>query len=196
LANEMEKNTPDPSGWMRRLLAGDHQAFAAFVDKYKQMVFLCCRTVGLNQQESYDVASETFLAAYKSLDRYRFQCELSTWVWKIAYHKAVDCLRKKKQYHRLFEEVSQQPQQQETENGIAKIENIDEAEIIWQAVEHLPKLWATAIILFYREQKSVAEIAEIMNTGQNTVKTYLFRGRSRLKELLPDAFGVDTYDNG
>jgi RNA polymerase sigma-70 factor (ECF subfamily) len=158
------------------------------------MVFLCCRTVGLNQQESYDVASETFLAAYKSLDRYRFRCGLSTWVWKIAYHKAVDCLRKKKQYYQLFEEVSQQ--QQEAEDDTVKVETADQAQIIWQAVERLPKLWATAIILFYREQKRIIEIAEIMNTGQNTVKTYLFRGRTRLKELLPDNFGVDFYDNG
>jgi len=192
LADEMEKNTQ--SRWMRRLLAGDHQAFAEFVDKYKQMVFLCCRTVGLKQDEAYDVANETFLAAYKSLDRYRFQCELSTWVWKIAYHKAVDCLRKKKRYYPLFEEASQQ--QQEAEDSTAKIENADEAEVIWQAVERLPKLWSTAIILFYREQKSIIEIAEIMNTGQNTVKTYLFRGRTRLKELLPDNFGADAYDNG
>lgn len=194
MADEMGKNSQ--SRWMRRLLAGDHRAFAEFVDKYKQMVFLCCRTVGLKQDEAYDVANETFLAAYKSLDRYRFQCELSTWVWKIAYHKAVDCLRKKKQYYRLFEEVSQQPQQQETEDGITKIENADEAEIIWQAVERLPKLWATAVVLFYKEQKNIVEIAEIMNAGQNTVKTYLFRGRNRLKELLPDNFGVDSYDNG
>ncbi len=195
MADQMEKNIPDLSGWIRRFLAGDHQAFAEFVDKYKQMVFLCCRTAGLNQQESYDVASETFLAAYKSLDRYRFQCELSTWVWKIAYHKAVDCLREKKRYYQLFEETCQ-PQEQKTENGITKIENADGAQIIWQAVERLPKLWATAVILFYREQKSVAEIAEIMNTGQNTIKTYLFRGRTRLKELLPDNFGIDAYDNG
>ena len=192
MADEMEKNTQ--SRWMRRLLAGDHQAFAEFVERYKQMVFLCCRTVGLNQQESYDVASETFLAAYKSLNRYHFQCELSTWVWKIAYHKAVDCLRKKKRYYQLFEEASQQ--QQEAEDDTVKVETADQAQIIWQAVERLPKLWATAIILFYKEQKSIVEIAEIMNTGQNTIKTYLFRGRNRLKELLPDNFGIDSYDNG
>ena len=46
------------------------------------------------------------------------------------------------------------------------------------------------IILFYREEKSIKEVAKIMKSRDNTVKTYLFRGRKRLKKLLAD-FGGD-----
>jgi hypothetical protein len=45
LADEARKKRDE--GWLGRLLAGDHEAFAEFVDKYKEMVFLCCRTLGL-----------------------------------------------------------------------------------------------------------------------------------------------------
>lgn len=51
--------------WLRLLRSGDHQAFAEFIDKYKETVFLCCRRLGLREGEAEDVASETFLAAYK-----------------------------------------------------------------------------------------------------------------------------------
>jgi RNA polymerase sigma-70 factor (ECF subfamily) len=45
------------------------------------------------------------------------------------------------------------------------------------------------IVLYYRQEKSIKEIADIMKKRQNTVKVYLFRGRQRLKELLGDQIG-------
>ena len=53
--------------WLGLLRSGDHRAFGQFIDKYKEMVFLCCRMLGLQDVEAEDVASETFLAAYKGL---------------------------------------------------------------------------------------------------------------------------------
>jgi len=65
--------------------------------------------------------------------------------------------------------------------------------MVWHAVECLPRLWAVAIVLFYREGKNVSEIAKIMKKRNNTIKTYLFRGRKKLRELLAAAFGEDDY---
>ena len=53
-------------------------------------------------------------------------------------------------------------------------------------VKKLPADQAIAIVLFYREDKSVKEIADIMKKNQNTIKINLFRGREKLKELLGD----------
>ncbi|GAG10498.1 unnamed protein product [marine sediment metagenome] len=47
-------------------------------------------------------------------------------------------------------------------------------------------------MLFYREEKSISEIAKIMKKRKNTVKTYLFRGRGKLKEFLADVLGEDA----
>jgi len=78
LADEARKKQDE--GWLDKLLAGDHQAFAEFVEKYKEMVFLCCRTLGLREDEIEDAASETFMAAYKGISRYRGQAKLGTWL--------------------------------------------------------------------------------------------------------------------
>jgi RNA polymerase sigma-70 factor (ECF subfamily) len=56
--------------------------------------------------------------------------------------------------------------------------------LVWRAVERLPRLWAIAIILHYHEEKCLADIAKIMDTRENTVKTYLFRGRQKLRHML------------
>ena len=73
----------------------------------------------------------------------------------------------------------------------AGLESKEQAVVVWQAVERLPRLWAVATVLFYREEKNVKEIAKIIRVRQNTVKTYLFRSRKKLKELLAGVVGED-----
>ena len=178
------------NSYLRRLRSGDEGAFAEFVREYEQMVFLCCRTLGLDEAAAEDVAGETFLAAYKKLDSYRGRSSLSTWLWKIAYYKAISYLRKNGRYKQLHSETICNIIDAKLSSAEAKLETTEQAEAVWSAVEKLPRLWAMAIILFYREEKSIKEIAKIMKSRDNTVKTYLFRGRKRLKKLLAD-FGGD-----
>jgi RNA polymerase sigma-70 factor (ECF subfamily) len=168
-----------------------------FVDKYKESVFLCCRKLGLAEHETEDVAGETFLAAYKGLSRYAGRAELSTWLWGIAYRQAVSFLRKNRRGRRLAPEgLEAEPDEQIADgrqDGPAATIQVEETGIaVWQAVDRLPKLWAMAVILFYREQKSVADIAEIMQAKENTVKTYLFRARERLRTALAPVFAEEV----
>jgi RNA polymerase sigma-70 factor (ECF subfamily) len=189
LADEARKKREDR--WLGKLLTGDHEAFAEFVDKYKEMVFLCCRTLGLREDEVEDVASETFMAAYNGIRRYRGRAELGTWLWRIAYRQGVNYLRKNRRENQLLAEQDEQLADNRDIQALAEMESKEQAELVWEAVERLPKLWAMATVLFYREGREVKEIAKIMRVRQNTVKTYLFRGRRRLKELLAGIIGED-----
>jgi len=170
--------------FLQLLRSGDERAFAEFIDKYKQTVFLCCRSLGLRQDEAEDVASETFFAAYKGLRWYSGQAQLSTWLWSIAYRQAVNYLRKNRRKWQLLTEPNEQVAQNQERGPMLAAQHSEEAEIVWAAVERLPRLWAMAVILHYREDKSIADIAKIMKARKNTVKTYLFRGRERLRQLL------------
>jgi RNA polymerase sigma-70 factor (ECF subfamily) len=164
---------------IHRLRSGDRRAFAEFVEKYQQQVFMCCRLLGLSADEMEDVASETFLAVYQGIGRYTGRAKLSTWLWKIAYNKAISHIRQKIHHQKL-----QQKLQNQYDEQIAVPSGDDKAEIVWDAVKKLPQDCAMAIVLRYRQGKSVKEIADIMKKRQNTVKVYLFRGREKLKELL------------
>lgn len=182
--------------WLRLLRSGDHGAFAQFIDKYKETVFLCCRRLGLRKDEADDVASETFLAAYKGLSRYRGQAELSTWLWSIAYRQAVSYLRKNRRQRQLEAEPDEQIAGDKEQEPAAAIQGKETDKIVWEAVERLPRLWAMAVILYYREEKSIIDIAKIMQAKENTIKTYLFRARQRLKKALAPAFGDDINVSG
>jgi RNA polymerase sigma-70 factor (ECF subfamily) len=179
--------------WLRLLKSGDQQAFARFIDNYKETVFLCCRRLGLSEHETEDVAGETFLAAYRGLNRYDGRAGLSTWLWSIAYRQAISFLRKKRRHRHLAPkgreiEPDDRIADDDRQGPTAIAESRETENIVWEAVGRLPKLWSMAVILFYREQKSVADIAKIMNIRENTVKTYLFRGRERLKTALAAVF--------
>ena len=183
------------TSWLRRLCAGDERAFGEFVLKYQQSVFLFCRSLGLGESQAEDIAAETFLAAYKALPRYAGRAKLSTWLLKIAYNKTISHFRKTKRTQRL--PAGLEEKLAGTEQGPpADLEKKELSETVWAAVERLPKLTAAAIVLFYREGKSIAEIAKIMKKRKNTVKTYLFRGRYMLKGLLADVAGEDNYVSG
>jgi RNA polymerase sigma-70 factor (ECF subfamily) len=186
---EWEKQQKD--NWLRLLRSGDHQAFGWFIDKYKETVFLCCRRLGLREDEVEDVASDTFLAAYKGLSRYTGKADLSTWLWSIAYRKAINYLRKNRKHQQLEEQFDEQIANDQQQEPVATIQGQESQKLVWEAVERLPRLWAMAVILHYREEKSIADIAEIMNTRENTVKTYLFRARAKLKETLAAVFGAN-----
>jgi RNA polymerase sigma-70 factor (ECF subfamily) len=180
--------------WLRLLRSGDHKAFAEFIDKYKETVFMCCRRLGLREDEAEDVTSETFMAAYNGLGRYSSRAELSTWLWAIAYRQAVSFLRKNRRQWQLEVEPDGQIAGSKEQEPAAAIQSKETGKMVWEAVERLPKLWAVAVILYYREEKSIAEIAKIMQAKENTVKTYLFRAREKLKETLAPGFGENADD--
>ena len=99
------------------------KVFADFIDEYQQVTFLCCKTLGLNETEAEDVASETFLAAYKKLDKFRGQSKLSTWIWKIAYYKAIDYIRKNRRDLRVLDEIDDQLADKKIAQVAAELEN-------------------------------------------------------------------------
>ena len=180
--------------WLRLLKSGNHEAFAEFIDKYKESVFMCCRRLGLRDDQAEDVASETFLAAYRGLGRYSGRAELSTWLWSIAYRQAVSYLRKNRRHRQLEAEPDEQIAGSKEQEPSAAMQGKETESLVWEAVDRLPRLWALAAILYYREQKSVADIGRIMRTKENTVKTYLFRAREKLKETLAPVFGEEADD--
>jgi RNA polymerase sigma factor (sigma-70 family) len=177
LALDTGKN--EKNDFLHRLVSGDSRAFADFIKKYQQEVFLCCRTLGLSTDESEDVASEAFLGAYQGIRKFAGKSKLNTWLWKITYNKAINFLRVKIRRQKLHEKLQKDYREQTSQDNSGS-----DDEAVWNAVKKLPADQAMAIVLFYRQDKSIKEISQIMNKNQNTIKINLFRGREKLKELL------------
>ena len=143
-----------------------------------------------NTADREDVCQEIFIKAYKNLKNFKFQSQLSTWIGKIAFNSCVNHLRKLK--IPMFDDINIKEENIDTvrwehaehESPEHDIEKRDIANRIESAVNRLPANHRTIITLYHIDEMSYAQIGEIMELPEGTVKSYLFRARKSLKKIL------------
>ncbi|MBY6038343.1 RNA polymerase sigma factor SigW [Fictibacillus nanhaiensis] len=170
---------------------GDQEAFEGIVDLFKDKIYRhCFRMVG-NGHEAEDLAQETFLRAYRNIDKYNNEFKFSTWIFRIATNLCIDRLRKKKPDYYLDAEVP-------GTDGATMYSQLSSEELLpeevvteneqWNELQEeimkLPEKYRTAIVLKYVEDLSLEEISHIMDIPVSTVKTRIHRGREALKKVF------------
>jgi RNA polymerase sigma factor (sigma-70 family) len=81
---------------IEKVLQGDSTAFGQLVQKYQAFVFTIVIRIVKVREEAEEVAQDTFIKAYESLSSFRGDSKFSSWLYSIAYRKALDALRKNK----------------------------------------------------------------------------------------------------
>ncbi|WP_297761480.1 sigma-70 family RNA polymerase sigma factor [uncultured Muriicola sp.] len=173
------------SDLVSKSIHGDMKAFGVLIDRYKQMVFtLACRMLR-NKEDAEEIAQDTFLKAYKALNTFKGDAKFSTWLYKIAYFQSLDQLKKKK---RLITSISldrYKPTDIKVMSGILEeLERQDRASIVKAAIDRLSEEDAAIVTLFYFEELSIREIAEIVSLSPQVIKVRLFRSRKQLAIYL------------
>ena len=162
-------------------------AFADLVDRYKYMVFTLAMRMVKNKEEAEEIAQDSFLKAYQGLKRFKGDAKFSTWLYKIAYYRSLDYVRKsgRKIETTSIDEVYERHLGEE-ENVIMHFERSEQNKTIKDALRLLPGDDGILITLFYYEELSLQEISAVMDLTANNVKVKLFRARKRLMNLLAD----------
>ena len=132
-----------------------------------------------NDADAAEVISEAIYRAYKNLSSLKDIKSFKPWILKIIHNSAVDYIRKNAKTVSLDEvELPDEG----VENEIIKTVSLR------KAVDKLSPPYRTAIILYYYEDLSIAQIANITNTTIITVKQHLSRARKQLRETLKEEF--------
>jgi len=167
---------------IERVLAGDRNAYALLVDKYKDRVFSLVLGIVRQRELAEEVAQDIFVKAFQSLGKFRKDASFSTWIYRIAYNSAISETRKKKRFFKHSDQL---------ENTLQLIpeneeENVDEQKnkLLEQAIRELAPEENLLVTLYYFEEKSVEEISQSTGLSQSNVKVKLFRLRNKLKEYL------------
>ena len=127
-----------------------------------------------NSIDSDDVFSEVFLAYFKKERTFESEEHRKAWLIRVTINCAKDLLAQRAQLQQLHEETL--PDQ--------TARDADTYMDLYKAIEGLLPEYREVIKLFYLDDLSVKEIAQILNKNENTIKTQLFRARDTLKSAL------------
>ncbi|CEH29588.1 RNA polymerase subunit sigma [Aneurinibacillus migulanus] len=160
---------------------GDREALVRLLKAIEHSVYRTAFYVLGNEQDALDASQEALIRIYTKIDTYQEKAKFSTWVQRIVTNVCIDKFRKKK------ETVSIDQHEltlYDVQNVEQEVERAGMAEEVRRAIKRLPEHQRTVITLRYLQDLSYGEIAEVMNMPLNTVKSYLYRARQQLQELL------------
>lgn len=179
---------------------GNPNTFTVLVDRYKDMVFTLALKMVNNKEEAEEIAQDTFIKVYHSLNKFKGDSKFSTWIYRITYNTCLDRLRKnKKEKTTSYLEDFSEHQAKSIELALDSIDENERNNAIQDCLKDLPPEDAFLLTLYYFDGKSVDEISKVINVSVDNVKVRLFRVRKKtaviFKERLEPAL-LDYYENG
>ncbi len=176
---------------IQQLRAGDEQAFKSLVTNYQDLVYNTALGIVQNSEDAEDVAQEVFIQVFRSIDQFKGDARLSTWIYRITTTKALDHIRSRKRKKRfafitsLFgpnDELVHDPVDFQ-HPGVA-LDRKEQAALLFQMINQLPDNQKVAFTLHKTEELSYQEIADVMELSVSAVESLLFRARQNLRKLL------------
>jgi RNA polymerase sigma factor (sigma-70 family) len=162
-----------------QILAGEQHLYAELVNRYKSYAFTIAYRILENRPEAEEAAQDAFIKAFHHLKSFNRESKFSTWLYRIAFNTSISYKRKRKVSFQSIENVIV-----EYDQGEDALEHNDKKKYISQAISKLNETDRLALNLFYLQEFSLEEIAEITGMQANTVKVRVHRARQRLAEEL------------
>ena len=169
--------------WVQASLSGDTESYGRLVDRYSGVVTGVAYSVLGDFARSEDAGQEAFLEAWKKLSTLSNPKKFAPWICTIARRRAIDLVRKQKPVISL--EVIEETQQLSPERKSTHA-SAEEKMLVWQAVDGLPAKYREAIVLFYRSEQSVREVANTLDENEATIRQRLKRGRDLLRSEIAE----------
>jgi RNA polymerase sigma factor (sigma-70 family) len=158
------------------------QRFKQIIDQHKGILFKVARSYCLDSNDQQDLVQEILIQIWQSLPKYNQHFAITTWIYRISLNVAISHYRKDKTREKHFIELSNQWtslslfENSETEHRLNLLE---------QFISELKEL-DKAVMLLYLEDKSQAEIADILGMSVSNVSTKV----GRIKEQLRQRFNI------
>ncbi|WP_347924715.1 RNA polymerase sigma factor [Pontimicrobium sp. SW4] len=188
--------TTNDQVYIEAILNGDTNAFSVLVNRYKDLVFTLALRMMKHTEEAEEAAQDTFIKAYKSLNKFKGDSKFSTWIYRVAYNTCLDRLKKNKRQQYTVEINEYTEHQVKTlDNALDKIEAKEKEQAIQDCLVLLPSEDSFLLTLYYFEELSLEEIGKIVDLKPNNVKVKLFRSRKKLATILKRKLDNDIIES-
>lgn len=174
--------------------------FKFLYNQYATLVYNLALHYLQNAEDAEEITQDVFVQVFQSINTFKNDSSLKTWLYRITINKSLDFLKHKKSKKRFF--IFGNKSESETEwNRITTfehpgivLENKEKAKILFTVINSLPENLKTAFILTKIDGLSNPEVAEIMQISISAVESLVFRAKNTLKEKL-SIFFEEYYKN-
>ena len=168
--------------WIQQVLAGDKQAYAHIINKYKNQLYATILRMTKHPQDAQDLVQDAFIKVYRNLDKYDASGSFSSWLYRVAINHCMDEFRKKS-HSTVQVEIDE-----------TKVVNREHPEVVFlkkeksrqleRLISTLPEDERLIILLRYINEISYEEIGEMMDVPLSTVRNKLHRAKKKMRETV------------
>ncbi|MCP4121425.1 MAG: RNA polymerase sigma factor [Bacteroidetes bacterium] len=176
------------------LKEADESAFRQVVESFQDKIYNTCLHFLRDTGEAEDITQEVFIEVYRSVNKFKGNSSLSTWIYRIASNKCLEYQRYKKRKRRQaffqsllgIDEAREYLEQKSVEyrHPGVQLEEKERSEEMFRAIDCLPESQRLAFTLHHIDGMSYKEIAEIMEKSVSSVESLLFRAKQNLRKKL------------
>ena len=173
-----------------RAREGDSQAFRALVERHSRTIFRLAHRMTGNEHDAEDVVQETFLRAFRQLDRFEARANFGTWLYRIAVNCSIDLMRKRREATTdepdgMEQMATSSPHRQGDAPDLDRL--VFSAEIrqkVTGALGRLSQMERAAFVLRHFEGQSIEEIGRALGLRTNATKHSIFRAVRKMRAAL------------
>ena len=178
---------------VKRLLAGDEQAFDRFFEEnFSRLYRFAMARLSGDSEVASEVAQAALSRAWRKIQSYRGEAALFTWLCAICRNELADRIRRDKSYHRHIVLTEDRPEIQaaiesfqtpESEEPAGQYQNYETARLIHVALDRLPTKYGDALEWKYIEGYSVNEISQRLGLSFEAAQSLLARARRAFEDI-------------
>jgi RNA polymerase sigma-70 factor (ECF subfamily) len=171
--------------YIEQILAGNSNAFSFIVDRHKDKAYNLAFRICGNHEEAEELAQDSFLKAYRSLNSFKMKSSFATWLYRIVYNTTISHIRIKKKGVLSLEDFPA-----DATDFISGGTNEEEAEreyrssLVNFALQKINEEERALVSLYYYDEMSADEIADVTGFTKANIKVKLFRARQKMTEII------------
>jgi RNA polymerase sigma-70 factor (ECF subfamily) len=178
-------SAPQDSRIVGEVLEGDVNAYALLVKKYQKPIYNLMYRASGSKEVSMDLSQETLVRAYEKLERFDPSKKFFPWLYAIGVNLARDYLRKVGRESHVFENTFDEDNTvDDKSNPVTQVERKLEMSNVLKAMEKLPFDHREALILRFREELSMKDIARALCISVSGAKMRVHRALKELRRIL------------
>ena len=178
------------------LQKGSESAFKQLVEAYKNRVINTCFGFTHDYADAEDIAQDVFVEVFESIQKFKEDSSLSTWIYRISVNKSLDFIRKAKRKKRWAELTKINLKDKDdadnwfinSDTPETSLEQKERILILNSAIDKLPENQKTAFTLHKYEDLSYKEVSDILNTSLSSVESLMHRAKKNLQKKLENYY--------